>query len=241
MVNSFARALLDGVFPNDCVLCGQRSARPVPLCQGCENEMPANQDCCARCALPLTEGAGCSELCGRCLAHPPPYCRVVAPWLYEDAMAHMIHCWKYRREVRLTPLLAQLWRQRASIPCGIDLLVPVPLHWRRRWARGFNQSELLAGELLATCPEFRRARLASRLAKRVRWTQAQSGMSARKRVINPGGAFTVCGPCDNLRVAIVDDVLTTGATTSALAAELARAGAIHIEVWCLARTPAPGT
>jgi ComF family protein len=156
-------------------------------------------------------------------------------------MAHMIHCWKYRREVRLTPLLAQLWRQWASIPCGIDLLVPVPLHWRRRWSRGFNQSELLAGELLATCPEFRHSRLAGRLARRVRWTPAQSGLSAGRRAVNPRGAFTVRRPCDNLRVAIVDDVLTTGATASALAAELARAGASHIEVWCLARTPAPGT
>lgn len=240
MVNRLGRALLDGLFPNDCALCGLQSARRVPLCRACEQEMPLNRDCCVHCALPLATGAGSGAICGRCLASPPPYQRVVSPWLYGESMAHLIHCWKYRREVRLTPLLAQLWRQRADIPCGIDLLVPVPLHWRRHWQRGFNQSELLARELRATCPEFRHARLAGRQARRHRWTPAQSGMSARRRMDNPRGAFTVRGPCDNLRVAIVDDVLTTGATASALATALAQAGAGHVEVWCLARTPAPG-
>jgi predicted amidophosphoribosyltransferase len=74
----------------------------------------------------------------------------------------------------------------------------------------------------------------------VRWTPAQSGIAAAGRAGNLRGAFTVRGPCANLRVAVVDDVLTTGATAGAMAGALARAGASHIEVWCLARTPAPG-
>jgi ComF family protein len=141
----------------------------------------------------------------------------------------------------MTALLASLWQQQADIHPGIDLLVPVPLHWRKQWQRGFNQSDLLAGQLLTSCPELKSARFARRLVKRRRSTTAQSGMTAAQRVNNLRGAFTAYGPCDNLRIAVVDDVLTTGATASAVAEALANAGASYIEVWCLARTPSPGT
>lgn len=234
--------LLDGLFPNCCALCGLRSHREVPLCLACEGEMPANHSCCARCAIPLPPAnppvAG--RLCGNCLKAPPPFDRVIAPWLFDEYFAHLIHRWKFHREQRLTPLLASLWRQHAQFHAPVDVLVPVPLHWRRRWQRGFNQSELLCRQLQAACPELHASTVASGLVKRRRSTAAQSGMNAQQRASNLKGAFTVYKPCDNLRIAIVDDVLTTGATASAVASALARAGAGHIEVWCLARTPAPG-
>jgi predicted amidophosphoribosyltransferase len=78
------------------------------------------------------------------------------------------------------------------------------------------------------------------LVRRNRATRPQSGMRAGERRVNLRGAFTVLRPCDNLRIAIVDDVLTTGATAATIATELAAAGAAHIELWCLARTSAPG-
>ncbi len=204
--------------------------------------MPANHSCCAGCAIPLPSPAVLNprRLCGSCLLIPPPFHRVVAPWLYGEYFSHLIHQWKYRGERRMTPLLASLWRQRAEIQTPIDLLVPVPLHWRRRWQRGFNQSELLCRQLLATSPELNLCKLADHLVKRRRSTAPQSTMTAKQRTHNLKGAFTVSEPCDNLRIAIVDDVFTTGATASAVAGALATAGAGYIEVWCLARTPAPG-
>ena len=204
--------------------------------------MPINLNACDRCAIPLPpeSGAQSARYCGRCLSNPPPFDRVVAPWLYGEYFAHLIHRWKFHREVRMTALLASLWKQESEFRSQIDLLVPVPLHWRRQWQRGFNQSELLAGRLLTTCPELRSTRLARRMVKRNRATSAQAGMTAAHRASNLKGAFTVHKPCDNLRVAIVDDVLTTGATASAMAETLTSAGASYIEVWCLARTPAPG-
>jgi len=240
LVNNLASRLLDGLFPQDCALCGLRSERSLPLCGTCEAELPANPRGCARCALPLPPGTGDGLQCGRCLARPPAFDRVVAPWLYDAHMAYLIRRWKYRRESWLTPLLADLWRQRATAPGAIDLVVPVPLHWRRRWWRGFNQAELLAAELCRTAPALRASRLDPRLVRRTRATAPQSGIGAAGRTGNLRDAFTVRGPCANLRVAVVDDVLTTGATAQAMARALARAGAGPIEVWCLARTPVPG-
>jgi len=242
LVNNISASLLEGLFPNYCALCGLRSHRQVPLCLECESEMPVNHSCCVRCAIPLaaTAGPDIARQCGNCMKTPPSFDRVIAPWLYGEYLAHLIHQWKYHRESRMTTLLASLWQQRVDLQSPVDLLVPVPLHWRRRWQRGFNQSELLARQLQATCPELKYCKLAHHLVRRRPYTAAQSGMTAKKRTGNLKGAFTVCGPCDNLRVAIVDDVLTTGATAAAVATALTIAGARYIEVWCLARTPAPG-
>jgi ComF family protein len=164
---------------------------------------------------------------------------VIAPWLYSEYLGHLIHRWKYSGDLGMTPLLAELWRQRAQ-PTPVDLLVPVPLHWWRQWRRGFNQSELLAQRLHQVCPELSTSAIDTHLLKRHRATAVQSGSNARDRAGNLRGAFTVTRPCDNLRIAVIDDVLTTGATATEIARALAKAGASHIEIWCLARTPAPG-
>jgi ComF family protein len=155
-------------------------------------------------------------------------------------LAYLIQRWKYKGERRLTPLLATLWLQGSSSHEPVDLLVPVPLHWRRLWQRGFNQSELLCRQLRASSAMIASARFEPRAVRRLRATAAQSGMNSAQRASNLQDAFTACRPCDNLRVAIVDDVLTTGATATAMATALREAGAAHIEVWCVARTPAPG-
>lgn len=140
----------------------------------------------------------------------------------------------------LTPLLASLWLQQAGDITPVDVLIPVPLHWRRQWQRGFNQAELLARQLCSSDDRVSDAILDHRSVRRHRATMAQSGTDARHRASNLRGAFTVFRRYDNLRVAIVDDVLTTGATAASLAVALRDAGARRVEAWCLARTPAPG-
>lgn len=246
MVNRSITALLDGLFPQYCSLCGLRSNRQYPLCQYCESELQTNTRSCRHCALPLphlydpASHGGPGLLCGNCLQKPPLFNRVIAPWLYCERLAFLIHRWKYHGEQRLTPLLASLWLQQVGELDPVDAIIPVPLHWRRLCQRGFNQSYLLCRQLRSSSKVIATAPLQHRLVRRQRATAAQSGIGASERTANLSGAFTVQQPCDNLRVAIVDDVLTTGATAASLAGALRRAGARQVDVWCLARTPAPG-
>ncbi len=232
--------LLEGLFPNDCCLCGLRSHRTLPLCRECEAELQPNRHRCPGCAIPLAAGSGEPAPCGSCQQRPPAFDAVIAPWLYSEHMAHLVHRWKYRGETRLTPLLAYLWLRETPAPAPVDLLVPVPLHWRKLWRRGFNQSDLLARQLCRLCPGIAVCGCHGRLVRRVRPTAPQSGINATERRRNLRGAFTTLDTCATLRIAIVDDVLTTGATAEAMARALRAAGASAVEVWCLARTPPPG-
>ncbi len=237
--------LLEGLFPNYCLLCGLRSYRDFALCSLCESGLAANDACCTQCALPMpwalpNRNGLRGARCGQCLLSPPAFDRVVAPWLYDEQMAFLIHRWKFHGERQLTPLLAHLWLQPFSESAqAIDIIVPVPLHWRKFWHRGFNQSLILAAALRGQCEALRTVRLSTRLVQRHQATLPQSSLSALARKTNLIAAFTARQRCDNLRIAIVDDVLTTGATAAAMATTLRDAGAAHIEIWCLARTPAP--
>jgi ComF family protein len=155
-------------------------------------------------------------------------------------MAFLLHRWKFNGERRISSLLAYLWlSQQSSNTAPPDLIVPVPLHWSKLWRRGFNQSQLLGMELQRQCAALNGIKLDARLIQRHRATPAQSTLSAAQRQSNLLGAFTARRRCDNLRVAIVDDVLTTGSTANAMATTLRDAGASHIEIWCMARTPEP--
>ncbi|WP_162846072.1 ComF family protein [Seongchinamella sediminis] len=233
MVNSLVQRLADALFPNSCCLCQWRCPGRLPLCAPCRAELAGNRCCCRRCALPLS---GDGLLCGQCLQQPPAFDRVVAPWLYSEYLAFILRRWKFHHDLALTPLLADLWLDGASDVLPPDVLLPVPLHWYRQWRRGYNQAELLARELAQAMPGLG---VDTGLLQRSRATAAQSGMSARQRAHNLRGAFTVSGGCDSLHVALVDDVLTTGATAGEAASALRRAGAARVDIWCLARTPPP--
>lgn len=248
----FGVAALEGLFPNYCYLCGLRSHREQPLCSACQADLPANNNCCSRCALPLPHAPSPptsrqipgqligNSVCGQCLQSPPDFDSVIAPWLYDEQLAFLLHRWKFHGERSLSALFAYLWlNQTSQSLTPPDVIVPTPLHWSKLWRRGFNQSELLSLELRRQSPLLKNSSLNHRLVQRHRATSAQSGLHANERKANMRGAFTARLRCDNLRIAIVDDVLTTGATAAAMATTLRDAGASHIEIWCVARTPEP--
>ncbi|MFO7551425.1 MAG: ComF family protein [Haliea sp.] len=238
-VNNTAASLLEAVFPQYCLLCQLRSFSPLPLCEECFSHLQGNNHACERCALPLAATA--AGLCSQCSAQPPAFDSVIAPLVYEPHIALLISRWKFQRERRLTRLLALLWQAWVIPPTDRDLLLPVPLHWRRLLWRGFNQAALLGLAIRNREPQLASLPLRHGILQRRRATPAQASLNARQRGANLQTAFQVRGDVRGLRVAVIDDVMTTGATADAIARSLKAAGAADVQLWCLARTPAPGS
>lgn len=219
-----------------CVACLSATAING-LCAFCRADLPTNVWHCYRCALPLAH-PGANRTCGDCLTLPPPFDVSLIPWRYQYPVDSMISHYKYGGQRKFArPLIAGLSSHLASALADPgnakpDILIPSPMHAKRRRARGFNQArdiaESLGGEL--DIP------VAADMVYRTKSVQAQRGLGREARLANLRDVFEVRGSIPD-SVAIVDDVVTTGATVRALAFVLREAGAQHIQVWALARTP----
>lgn len=223
------------LYPPTCVLCGAAGDAGRDLCAGCAADMPRIGHCCTVCALPL---AGRDGRCGGCQHRPPPYDRCTAVFRYETPLPALVGGMKFRARLNLVRLLgdlvadALLLERESPRWATPDAIVPVPLHPRRLRQRGYNQALEMArvvGRRLAI-------RVDARTCWRTRATLAQSELDERRRLTNIRGAFAATAPLPT-HVAILDDVVTTGATVSELARVLRRSGCERIEVWALARTP----
>lgn len=219
-----------------CVGCLNPVARNG-LCKGCYSDLPWNRWHCRCCALPLPFPA-VDHVCGECLQRPPAFDMTLAPLRYQFPVAAMIGRYKYQgQRAYARPLVAalgelanqSLLRQPQLRP---DLLVPAPMHSQRRRQRGFNQARDIAEQLSARL----NIRLAGDLVQRQRTVQAQRLLNRAERLANLQGVFLATGTPPP-KIAIIDDVVTTGATARLLAQVLRRAGAEHIQIWALARTP----
>jgi ComF family protein len=223
-----------------CLLCDEMADGATPICMACETDLPWLGDHCQTCALPLP-AAGLT--CGQCLEQPPAFEQVVAPWTYSFPIDSLITRFKHGAKWPFGHLLAELLAQSLQNRFDDDLprpsiLVPVPLATKRLRQRGFNQAAMLArwlsNRLDLPCDE--------RLLLRTQDTSAQQALNASERRKNLRNAFALA-PDTSVKgrhLALVDDVLTTGATAQALATLLMNAGAVRVDVYCLARTPKPG-
>lgn len=231
MAGALARRFAQAVFGGRCFLC--RGAAGGVLCEACDADLPRLAGtCCPRCASRSPGGAPC----GRCLARPPAYDATVAALSYEFPADVLVQALKFRGELALAPLLGALLA--AALPAGPRpaLLVPVPLGAARLRERGFNQSLEIARALARSTG----LRLAPGIAERLRDTPPQFDLPFEARARNVRGAFRCREALEGADVAVLDDVMTTGATLSELAATLKRAGAARVVNWVVARTPAPG-
>ena len=233
MVNRILTSLNHWLLPGRCEFCALPSSRDLDCCAECEDELPRPAAACPRCALPLPDGDVGD--CGQCQRRPPAFSRSICAFSYAPPVSEVIANFKYHRGFAGGLVLGQLLAQRlqalptAALP---DALIPVPMHWRRRWRRGYNQAELITERLSRelALPVLRRT------VVRHRATAAQQSLSARERRRNLRNAFTLKAPVTDLKLALVDDVVTTGSTTETISRLLLDAGAAEIQVWALART-----
>jgi ComF family protein len=227
-----------------CLVCATPLERPLegPICSPCwESIRPLSPPLCRTCGDALVSWRavdGLVGVCARCRRRPPPLACARSAGAYEGTLRHVIHSLKYRRCRTLARSLAALMRDRGSdVLSGADLAVPVPLHWRRRQVRGFNQAADLARGLGLPVVH---------ALRRVRPTTAQFGLSTVARLRNVRGAFApprsrwfgrrrpdarIQGAC----VVLVDDVCTTGATLGECAAVLLEGGAREVRAITAAR------
>lgn len=236
MLRQALAPVIDLVYPPRCPLCGAGLAAQDGLCHACWSELVIpSEPACARCQRPFGPGIGEGAICAPCLASPPRHDGIAAGTLYNDASRQLILAFKHGRRIALARLLAGLVAARLPPLEGQWLAVPVPLHRARLWQRGFNQSALLASEL---CRRTGADLLVDGLVRR-KATPVLGGLgrSARARAlsgaiaVNKRSARRIAGAS----VLLVDDVMTSGATSDACVAALKRAGAERVVVACFAR------
>jgi len=228
-------SLLRWLLPLRCLLCGAPGADGVDLCADCAAEMPRNRRCCARCALPLATAA---TLCGECQQHAPPWDAAWAPFRYGWPLDRLESRFKFGRDLAAGRVLSGLWQREPHPAEPPSLLITVPLHRSRLRQRGYNQALELARPLARALG----VPLRHDVLQRSRHTEAQTELDAVDRRRNVRGAFALCpGLAPPAHVAILDDVMTTGATLAECASVLKRAGVPRVDVWALARAPSPST
>lgn len=216
--------VLGQLFIEKCPSCGGAAA--AGFCAGCSGDFEIVAHACEGCGLaqPVTE----------CPRRRSPWLvdRVVAPFAYGAPLDLYVRALKYHGARELGRALGRLVLDRHRALGGVDALVPVPLHRKRLRERGYNQ----AVEIARTLGRELRVPLVLRGVRRVRAGPPQIGQSAVERRASMIAAFTVSRDFGGARLAIVDDVITTGATVNSLAAALLRAGAQAVEAWAVART-----
>ena len=231
------RALLDVLFVPHCVACDARLSEPGSFCASCAGSLYELGPACPRCANPASGPV--AVLCARCRAVPPPFAAAHAAYRYGGELAVALRRLKYERRPDIARALGRrLAPALGRAAAGADVAVPVPLHWRRMWARGFDQAAALLYHAGRDVP----IAVDTRCVRRVRATAAQSGLTARRRTANVAGAFAMTRRgrvrLRDKRVLLVDDVMTTGATVAACARALLDGGAREVVVFCAARAEA---
>ena len=218
-----------------CLLCRTPSTHRSGLCSACRDALPRNARPCRVCALPMPETASADAKCGACLSRSPAFDAVLAPFRYEYPVSDLIAALKFGHRLAAGRVLGQLLTEHIAplADSRPDCVIPVPLHPLRLRQRGFNQ----ATELARVVTRLLDLPLSTSTVERVAATPAQAGLKRRQRLRNLAGAFACRDPHPPAHVALIDDVVTTGATAEALAQMLKRAGVARVDVWAVARTP----
>ena len=242
MLAHLPRLALDIALPTLCVSCRE----PVDgegVCAACWAKLSfIEPPYCPRLGIPFVYDPGPELLSMEAIANPPAYRRARAAVRYDDVARTLVHSLKYQDRTDLAPAMGR-WMARAGreLLDGADMLVPVPLHWRRAWRRRYNQS----GALARVIERQAGVRVRGEVLRRVRATEQQIGLSRAQRATNVQGAFQVSADrqseVQGRRIVLIDDVLTSGATVDACARALLRARAAQVDVLVFARVVESGS
>jgi ComF family protein len=237
-LDNMRRGALDAArraLPQRCELCAAPSGGEL-LCSGCMRTLPRLGPACPVCALPTASG----EVCGHCLAHAPPFAATLAAFAYAFPVDRLMHAFKYHGRVALAEwaagaILAERARRgTASLP---DRIIALPLSRERQRERGYNQAFEIARALAREL----RIPLVRNGVYRQRAAPPQAALPWSERAKNVRGAFACDLDLAATSVAVIDDVMTTGASLAEFARTLKRAGALRVENWVVARTLPPGS
>lgn len=228
--------LVDLMFPPRCPLCGEGISAQTGLCAACWGQLVIpGHPCCSLCSRPFPDGMRAGAVCAPCLASPPRHDGVAAATLYNDASRKLILSFKHGNRIALAPMMARLMAAKLDFVDDGWLVVPVPLHRWRLWRRGFNQAAALANEV----SRLRGASLCVDALLRRKATPVLGGLGARARARALSGAIAInparTSVIGDARIVLVDDVLTSGATSDACVSALKRAGAKCVVISCFAR------
>jgi ComF family protein len=226
---SCGERLLDLLLPRHCATCGMRSGTEN-LCLPCKSELPRITHGCRKCGLPLSLPS--DFLCGQCLQSSPPWHAGIAGLAYRFPVDQMACRFKFNRDLACGQILGMELLEAIKLkePLLPEVIIPVPLHRSRQFSRTINQADMLARQLGKSLHIPVRPRILSRCRR----TGAQSGLNAQERKKNIRGAFS-CRQFNFGHVALVDDVMTTGATLAECCRTLKRGGATRVSVWVAAR------
>ncbi|APG62891.1 hypothetical protein LPB140_08925 [Sphingorhabdus lutea] len=228
--------IIDTILPSRCFSCGIIVSDPFALCTSCWQDVKfLTPPYCDICAMPLPFPSEEAQKCGKCLTDPPIFERIRAAVQYNDMTGKMVMRLKYAGQIGMAVLMARQLAKYAEQEGEEALLVPVPLHWTRMLRRTYNQSALIAQHLSTiTGQKYDPFILKRRVA-----TKSLKGMSGKQRGEMVGRAFEINkahrAKLAGATIILIDDVLTSGATSRACAKTLLKAGAKNIILLSWAR------
>lgn len=225
--NNLLNSLFNHLFKQRCLLCTSNEASKLGICGECYKDLPwHNAPQCPQCGLNSN-----GLVCGNCLNSPPDFNATHSLFTYDFPLDAMMQSYKYGNKLNIGHIFGQMLSKTTDLST-VDIVIPMPMHPSRLKERGFNQALEIAKTITRNCPE----KLDLMSTQRQKYTPPQASLPMKERAKNIKGAFKVTTNLNEKRIAIIDDVMTTGASLNELAKTLKQAGASHVECWVIART-----
>ena len=240
LLKQLNKGLTHYFLPFNCILCSEETGRKLDLCIDCEEHLPWLKNICIYCAAPLSFKT--ESRCWTCLKKPLPFHKICIIFSYTQIIKKLITGLKFQKRLIYAHILGSLLAEKISLQYQKDnfpdLIIPVPLHKKRLYQRGFNQ----AMELARPISKRLNIPIDYKGCTRVHNTLAQSRLPANQRATNVKNAFAIQKYLSSKQhIALLDDVMTTGHTLIELSRALYYVGVKRIDVWCCARTYLDGT